>query len=147
MRYETSVVINLPLEEVWAFTKDLFFNLPRGSGWALVIRQTSPGPIGVGTTFQQRVVILGFEARLSGVFTEWEPLHSLTFSLTGAGLRSGFIRATTEATADGTKLVGVIEFEPRPAFKPLWWIAWPFLKRRWDVATPNVKRLFEAGRG
>ena len=93
------------------------------------------------------MVILGVETRIEGVFTEFNPPHSGTFSLTGgARIRSGSIRVTMEETAEGTKIAMAMEIKPRPAFKPLWWIAGPFLRRQWDATLPNAERILEAGR-
>lgn len=74
MRYEMRVTIRRPIEEVWAFMADLF-NMPRLRGVTLAIRQTSPGPIGLGSTVQSRAAILGFETGWSGAITEWDPPH------------------------------------------------------------------------
>ncbi len=146
MRYESSVVVNRPVEEVWAFMTDPF-NLPRFGSGMLGVRVTSPGSIGVGTTGHMRVVIFGLEARVSGAITEWDPPRAVAFSVKGAGFRSFSLRATLEATADGTKVVRVGEFEPQPALKLFWWIALPFLRRSAHAHNQNFKRLLEAGPG
>lgn len=146
MRFETSVVVNRPIDEVWAFMLDPF-NMPRIGGGRLAFRVTPPGPLGLGSTFQGRMVILGFETRVSGAFTEWDPPRAFAISLTGAGIQSASFRQTNEATADGTKIVRMIETEPRPAFRPLWWIIGPWFRRREDAAIQNIKRLLEAERG
>lgn len=79
MRTETTVVVNRPIEEVWAFLMDPF-NLPRVGGSWLGARWTSPGPPGLGSTYQGRVAILGFETRISGAIAEWDPPHSAALS-------------------------------------------------------------------
>ena len=146
MRIETSVVIHRPIEEVWAFMTDPF-NAPRWRSAQLGVRATSPGPIGVGSTSQVRVVMLGFETRLSVVMTEWDPPHALAFSLVGAGIRSGSIRQTLKATADGIKATRLAELEPGPILKLLWPILGPYLRRKADAADQKLKRLLEADRG
>jgi hypothetical protein len=52
---------------------------------------------------------------------------------------------TLEATPEGTKLVRVLELEPKPTYKLLWWIAWPFMKRRSEAGNRRLERLLEAG--
>lgn len=146
MHLESSVVVNRPVEEVWAFATDMF-NLPRLGGGTLQLRQTTPGPIGVGATLHARGVILGFEGRVSGTITEWDPPHAFTVSARGAGIRSIFLRETYEVTAEGTKIVRVGEIERGPILKLLWLIVGPLLRRRWDAHTQNIKRLLEADRG
>jgi carbon monoxide dehydrogenase subunit G len=145
MRYEVSVVVNRPFDEVAAFVADFPFNLPRLGGGTLSLRQTSPGPVGLGSTFQSRILILGFETRISGTVTELDWPHRAVFSFTGAGTRSGDIWMTLEATAEGTRFVRAVEVEPRRAYKLLWWIAWPFMKRRSEAGNRRLKRLLETG--
>jgi len=147
MRLELSVVVDRPFDEVVAWAADFPFQLPRLGGGTLSLRQTSPGPLGLGSTFVSRMVILGFEVQISGSITEWDWPHGALFSFRGAGTRSGSIRVTLEATPGGTKVVRIGEIEPRPAYKLLWWIAWPFMKRRSEAGNRNLKRLLEAGRG
>jgi len=144
--HEFSGVINRPIEEVWAFVTD-HFNLPRLGRSLLGIRWTSPGPIGVGTTFEERVVIFGSERRITGAVVEWDPPHAAGLTLTGAGFRTVSVRLTLEATADGTNVVRSSEVDPRPAFGLLYWIVGPFLRRRGKAAFLKMKRLLEAGHG
>jgi hypothetical protein len=56
-RFKQSVVINRPVEQVFVFVSDLE-NDPPWSG-AAGMRRTSPGPVGIGTTFRQRDRFLG----------------------------------------------------------------------------------------
>ena len=51
MRYEQSVVINAPADKVFAYVSDMS-KLSEWGGFENVIRQTSPGEIGVGTTYE-----------------------------------------------------------------------------------------------
>ena len=144
MRIQSSVVVNRPIDEVWAFRTD-FFNLPRLSGMTLGMRTTTPGPVGVGTTLQGRVVILGFETQVSGVISEWDPPHALTVALVrGAGVRSGSLRQTYGTAADGTTVVNMGEVELGPILKLLWPIVAPYLRRRTHAADQKMKRLLEA---
>jgi carbon monoxide dehydrogenase subunit G len=142
MRMESSVVVNRPIEEVWAFWNT--FNLPRASRGFLGLRQTSPGPMALGSTLQGRVVILGFERRVELMVTEWDPPHSGTLSIEGAGIRSGLLSMTLEATAEGTRMVRTSEFEPRPVLKPLFWVLLPYFRRQAKATNQATKRLIEA---
>jgi carbon monoxide dehydrogenase subunit G len=68
MRTHESIAINRPPDEVWAFLTD-FFNSPRVRPGALVLRRTSPGPLGSGSVLQGRMTILGFETRFTMTVT------------------------------------------------------------------------------
>jgi uncharacterized protein YndB with AHSA1/START domain len=145
MRMESSVVVNRPIDEVWAFATNPF-NFPRAGGF-LGLRQTSPGPMALGSTLQGRAVFLGFERRITCTVTEFDPPHALAFafSVAGMGMRSYSMRGTLEATTDGTRMSRVAEFEPRPALKPLWWmILLLYLRRSSKARDQEIKRLIEA---
>jgi hypothetical protein len=147
MHMESSVVVNRPIDEVWAYMTNLF-NFPRGGGGGrfLRVRQTSPGPIALGSTLQGRLVVLGFERRFEGTVTESDPPHAgaIALSVVGMGLRSASLRLVLEATTDGTRVTRVSEFEPRPNLKPLWMILLLYLRRSSKARNQEIKRLIEA---
>ena len=145
MRYETSIVINRPIEEVWDFASNPF-NMPQWNITRLRILQTSPGPIGLGATFEGRLVLLGVALRRSAAITEWHPPHAYAISGSGAGFRDSF-RATFERTAEGTKVVRVNDLEPGTILKLLWPIVGAYFRRLYDAAPQKLKRLLEGNRG
>lgn len=137
-------MIDRSIDEVWAYLTD-FFNAPRMSGSGIIgLRQTSPGPLGVGSTLQGRRVILGFETRNNFQVTEWNPPHALATTAEGRPFRSLVSRATLEATGDGTRLVMSSVFELQPAMKLLWPVIGPFLRRRLRAGFVHSKALIEA---
>lgn len=142
MRYETSVTISRPIEDVWEFILDPF-NMPRWNPNWLAIRPTSPAPFGLGSTFQARMAILGFEARARGEIVEWEPPRAVSFTIHIGRIASGLLRGRLEATEAGTRMVRVTELEPRPVLKPLFWIASPLFRRRADAYNQTAKRALE----
>ncbi len=92
-----------------------------------------------------RMMILGFEARATAAFTEWDPPRTYAWSGRGGGLRSISLRETREATESGTKVVRVVEIEPGPILKLLWPVFGPWFRHRVEATTRNIKRLLEAG--
>ena len=140
--FDESIVINRPVDEVVAFASD-WFNGPR-DGSVLAFRQTSPGPPGVGTTLEGRMVILGFETRFKSQITEWDLPHAVTFASDGGPFRSIVLRVTVEAMADRTTWVESRDMELRPALKVLGPLVVPFWRRRTKAAQKNFKRLVEA---
>lgn len=143
MRLHESVVINRPIEEVWAFWLD-FFNAPRIRGGMLGLRQTSPGPLGIGSTMQGRMMIMSFETRLNYTITEFDPPHRAAYTVTGQPFRSVFQRMTMEAGPDGTHVERSTELELRPAFRLLLWPFIPFVRRQRHASFQNLKRMLEA---
>jgi uncharacterized protein YndB with AHSA1/START domain len=75
-RFRQSVVINRPVEQVFAFISDLE-NDPPWSG-AAEMRRTSPGPVGVGTSYQQRDRFLGRRLELTLRVVGYEPDRKVT---------------------------------------------------------------------
>lgn len=147
MHHESSVVVNRPIDEVWTFMTDPF-NIPRSGGGRLAFRVTPTGPWGLGSTIQQRMVIFGFETRITSTVTEWDPPRTVTHSVMDSGIvRSGVFRATLEAAGAGTKVVRAVEVEPRGILKLLSPVLGPFMRRQMDAQTQNLKRLLEAGQG
>jgi ligand-binding SRPBCC domain-containing protein len=142
--FEDTVVIDRPIDEVWAYLTD-WFNTPRMGGYAaLGLRQTSPGPTGVGSTLQGRNVILGFETRLNHTITEWDPPHTFADAMEGRPFRSLSQRGTLEAIGDGTRLVVSTEFELRPVLKVLWPFLGPLVRRKFRAGAEGAKRVIEA---
>jgi ligand-binding SRPBCC domain-containing protein len=141
---EDSIVIDRPIDEVWAFLTD-WFNMPRMGGSGIIgLRQTSPGPLGVGSTLQGRRTVLGFETRNTYTGTEWDPPHAFAATVEGRPFRSFVSRVTLESTADGTRVVVLADFELQPAMKVLWPFVGPFARRRWHASFARAKGLIEA---
>jgi carbon monoxide dehydrogenase subunit G len=140
---EDSVEIDRPIEEVWAYITD-WFNAPRVSGSGIVgLRQTSPGPLGVGSTLQGRRVVLGFETRNDFVVTEWDPPRVITSTAKGRPFRSLVSRVTLEPTATGTRMESVTDFELQLALKLIWPIMGPIIRRRLHRSGAVAKAVIE----
>lgn len=122
------------------------FNAPRmGRREGLLsMRETSTGPRGVGTTYTERRVILGFETRLTATITEWDPPHALAVTMEGRPFRSLVSRFTLNTVAGGTEVVNRDEFELKPALKILWPMIGPFLTRRREKSIRELKAVLEA---
>lgn len=142
--FEHTVVIDRPIGEVWTYLTD-WFNTPRMGGYAaLGLRQTSPGPLGLGTTLQGRNVILGFETRLNHTITEWDPPHAFEDTMEGRPFRSLSQHGTLEAVGDATRLVVTTDFELRPSLRLLWPVIGPFVRRKMGAGITSAKTLIEA---
>jgi ligand-binding SRPBCC domain-containing protein len=142
--FEHTVEIDRPIDVVWAYMTD-WFNTPRMGGYAaLGLRQTSPGPLGLGSTLEGRNVILGFETRLRHTVTEWDPPHSMVDTMQGRPFRSLSQRATAESVGDGTRLVVWTDFELKPALKVFWPLMRPFVSRKMRSGVHGLKRLLES---
>ena len=71
-RFEGTIVINRPIEEVFAFLAD-GENDPKFSPRVLEIAKTTDGPPGVGTTYASTVKDAGMKTKREFKLTEFEP--------------------------------------------------------------------------
>jgi hypothetical protein len=139
--FQNTVLITRPLNEVFAYLAD-FQNIP---AWNYAIEQTtktSPGPPGVGATYQQTRT-LPRRSQEDFQVTVFEPPSRLT-------IRGQFgpFRATTsyllEPGAGGTRLTNKVELEPSSAMlrliSPL---AVPRVKEAVARNLSSLKRLLE----
>ncbi|MEP7159460.1 MAG: SRPBCC family protein [Chloroflexota bacterium] len=143
VHWQNSVTINRPIDEIWAEFSDLF-GAPRLPGASMSVRQTSPGPMGLGTTIQARRVILGFETRLTQEITEWDPPRAISVTIMGRPFRSMLERVTLEVVPGGTKLDETLDIDLRPALKVVWPIIGPFMRRQRQQAFRDLKVKLEA---
>ena len=68
---KNSIQINRPVERVFAFVTNVE-NLPKWAGPVTEAKQTSEGPVGVGTTQTQTAQFLGRRVESSQEVTEYE---------------------------------------------------------------------------
>lgn len=77
IQISNSIEISRSVSEVFRFVAD-FGNNP---AWQPVesVNQTSNGPMGVGTTFKQRFLMMGTPYDLDGVITAFDPDRQIAF--------------------------------------------------------------------
>lgn len=111
LRVETRIEINRPVEQVWKFTTD-FRNTPKWAASRSQARQTSDGPVGVGTSADLVRVFFGrFEVKSQTVtVTEWEPTRVVAMT-TKLSLGQGTMRFTFEPTPEGTRVTRLTQLE------------------------------------
>ena len=85
-RAERSALIGGSGEAVFGFLSDVG-NLPRWQSGVTRAEQTSPGPVGVGTTARVERRVLGQEVRAPLRVTAFEPGRLLQLETEAAGLR------------------------------------------------------------
>ncbi len=78
--FQASVEVNRPVEQVFAFVSDLEHD-PPWSG-AAEVRRTTPGAIGIGTTFRQHDRVLGRRLELALEVIGYQPQHEITLKTT-----------------------------------------------------------------
>jgi len=141
IKIEHGIVINRPIEEVFAVVTNLENNPKWGSGLLEAVK-TSDGPIGVGTTWRLVRKVLGRRLEAESEVIEYELNRNYV-----QRSKSPFpveVRQTYEAVEGGTRISITLEAEPGGFFK----LAGPLLKstakRDIDAEFANLKDLMEA---
>jgi uncharacterized membrane protein len=142
LRIEKSIVINRPVEEVFAFVAP-------GENWSLwatelvEAKKTSEGPLDVGTTYTHVAQMLGRRIENGYEVTEYEPNKKVSMKST-----SGPIPAepslTFESVEGGTKLDLTVEAEIAGFFKLAEPVVARMMGRQQDANFANLKDLLES---
>jgi len=142
IKMEQSIIINRPVEEVWKFISNVE-NVPRWDRGVLEARQTSEGPVGVGSTAQTRRQLLGWQRIGKLRISEYVP--NKIISLQGSlGSMTAQIRYAFEPVEGGTRMTGTSEVELGGLWKLITPILTPMLERDGREDLANVKRIMEA---
>ena len=140
-KIEASVVIDKPAETVWKFVSD-FSNYPRIDPDILEFKQTSMGPIAVGSTFEAN---RKKEGKASFRTVEYDPIRKLSVEVTSPRMMEGTKESLIIEDIGGkTKLTHVWDLRLGGAYR----LMGPFVARsvRKLAATQisNVKRILES---
>jgi uncharacterized membrane protein len=142
IKVENSVVINRPVDEVFEFVSNIE-NLPQWAGPVLEAKQTSDGPIGVGTTQTQVAKFLGRRIETSQEVTEYEPNKKLSTKTTSGPLPMD-IHYVLEPSGEGTRVNIEGNIEAGGFFKIAEPIVGRMLNRQTASDAANLKDLLEA---
>jgi hypothetical protein len=110
MKVEYSVVISRPAEEVFAFAGNPD-NDPKWGSLIVASRQLSPGPVGVGTRFQQMATFLGARVNTEIEITAYAPGESVCYRASHP-VAIEHCRSF-EAVPEGTRLTFCTEIDAR----------------------------------
>ena len=141
MKTETSVVINRPVEDVFAVLSD-FENNPTWSSAFLEAKKISEGPIGVGTTWQGVGKFLGRRIEIEIKNTEYEPNRQFTQESKSPFPANQQI--TFESVDGATRVNVTLEAEPGGFFKLAEPVFKSMAKRGIETDLANLKDLMEA---
>jgi uncharacterized membrane protein len=141
LKFETSVLINRPVEEVFAVLSNVENN-PKWSSAFLEVNKTSEGPVGAGTTWRGVGKFLGKRIEVEIEQTEYEPNRKSTQKSTSPFPVNQ--QMTFESVDSDTRINLKFEAEPGGFFK----LAEPLLagmtKRNIEGELANLKDLMDA---
>jgi ligand-binding SRPBCC domain-containing protein len=142
-RFEHSITIRRPLEEVWAFVNDPA-NDPTWQGPTLEVRGDFLAPVEVGDEFVMVSQYLGLRIETTFVVTEYEPM-----SRSSVRAVSGPVPATAtytfESVEGGTRFTMLGETDAHGLFKLAEPVFARMARREWASSGETLKELLEAG--
>jgi uncharacterized protein YndB with AHSA1/START domain len=140
--FEIVIVIDRPVDRVFAFLVDAAKTAEWTPGLSEA-RQTSDGPVGVGTTvlFIGKFLGRGFES-VSEV-TDFVPNEKFSSKTTSGPIHLE-VESTLASVDGGTRLTTVYRGESRGFVKLAEPVIVPLTKKHFETAAENLKALLEA---
>jgi uncharacterized protein YndB with AHSA1/START domain len=138
-KFEASVMIDRPVEEVWKFVTDLS-KLPKWNTEVLEAKQTSAGPIGVGATLQTRSSNMVSDIKV----VEYEPNRKCTMEFTSGPVKGTKERSSVENVEGKTRFTRTADLKFSGIYKLVGPFFTPRLKREYAGSVGNLKRILES---
>jgi len=114
-RIEESVEIKRPADKVFAYSTDVK-NWPKWQTIIAAAEQTSPGLVGVGTTFKGTVHMMGLSMKWTSQATQYEPPGKFGKTITTSAMFNEQHNTYT-SVAGGSKFTLRYEMKIRGIFK------------------------------
>ena len=142
MELSTSIMINRPVEEVFSYMTDAR-NLSNWMSELVEAKQTSEGPVGVGTTISAVANVLGRRIENIQEVTAYEPNGEFAIKAT-SGPAINDDTFSFESVADGTKVTRTTKGEVGGFFRMAEPLVVRMLKRQFETNFANLRDLLEA---
>ena len=110
IQIEKHIIIDRPVEEVFAFVNDQR-NAPQWQDGLLEVRRTTEGPIGVGTRHIAVRAFMDQRIEVTNEYIEYEPDRLVRFKSTSGPLPFQFAYLT-EPVDTGTLITSAMEMRP-----------------------------------
>jgi len=143
IREELSVVIERPVEEVFAFATDPE-NDPLWQSTSLETERTSGGPVGVGTTFRNTSKFLGRRIETAYEVTEMEPPRRQCVKIV-SGPIPGSGCYLFEPAEGGTRFTQTFDAEVGGFFRLAEPLVARAIRRQTEADMATLKDVLEAG--
>ena len=140
--FETSVVINRPIEEVFAFTTDYDTHLQWQAG-IVEAEITSEGPLEVGSQYKYVMQMLGRQLDTTGEITVFEPPKRHGWKATSGPFPAEGL-FSFDAVEDGTRVTFHVEAEAGGFFKLAEPLVIRMVRRQFETSLNNLKDLMDA---
>jgi uncharacterized membrane protein len=142
-KYEKSVFINRPQQEVFNFVTDLS-NDPKWQASIQSVKQISDGPIGVGSTFRYETKLLGRKSETEIQLTSYNPPNGASVKALNGPIP--FENTYRFETQDGGTLLTFMGWaEIGGFFKIAEGLAAKQIEKQLETDAVALKKLLEAG--
>lgn len=142
MELSCSIVINRPVEEVFSYMTDAK-NLSNWMSELVEAKQTSEGPVGVGTTISAVANVLGRRIENIQEVTAYEPNGKFAIkAISGPAINED--KFSLESVAEGTKVTRTTKGEVGGFFRMAEPLVVRMLTRQFETNFANLKDLLEA---
>jgi hypothetical protein len=141
-RIEESVEINSPVDKAFAFTTDA----RNWNKWQSIIpeaKQTSPGPVGVGTCFQGTCLLMGRSMKWTAIATEYDPNRKFGKNITSGSV---FIEQhnTYQPTEGGIRFTLIYDMKVDGLLRLLSPLMVRSMQKELKKSLRNLKQVLEA---
>ena len=140
VKFEMSVMIDHPIEEVWKFLTDLS-NVPKWETEINEVRQNTAGQVGVGSTFEIR---RKNNMTLPERVTEFEPNRKFTFVVTSGPAKESVVTYSVETVEGKVRFTSSGDFKFNGFYKLITPFVSGSMKREELAAMGNLKRILES---
>ena len=145
MYFEVSVSIDRSPADVFGFLQDKDKYPQEEGSPVLVLEQTTPGPVGVGTRYREVVQMLPFyRGEITSEITRFEPGAFLEEDFSGAGM-VGHLAYEFRPEGEGTILIQRETVRYRGLLGALEPVIRPVLGRQLKARLEEIKRVLESG--
>jgi carbon monoxide dehydrogenase subunit G len=142
IRVHESIIVQRPVEEVFAFVADQT-NGPRWQSGLLEVRRITDKPIGLGTKHTAVRKFMGRRLEATNEYVVYEPNKEVTFK-GDAGSAEFQHSYLTESTAEGTRLTSRMEMESKGLFGLAEPLITRSLRREFAHSLSELKVLLES---
>lgn len=141
IKVESSIVINRPVEEVFAYVGDQR-NTPQWQSGLVEVKRLTDGPPGIGTKHSFVRKFMGRKMEASNEYVAYEPDKRITFKTTSGPvpLEASYL---FESLTAGTKLTSRIEMEAAGFLGLVEPLIAAGLRREVRAALPALKEILE----
>ncbi len=142
-KYEKSVFINRPLQDVFDFVANLE-NDPKWQASIVSVKQTSDGPVGAGSTFRYHTKYLGRKSETEIQLTSFDPPNGASVKVLSGPVPFGNTYKF-KAQDDGTLLTFMGWAEIGGFFKIAEGLAGKQIEKKMEADAAALKKVLEAG--